>query len=294
VDPAGDGGRAHLSGEHDAVGSLPAIRSRRTLEALGVGVLATLVSFPIRSTTPTQGLDASWQLGLSLAHTTGLRFGPELVFTYGPLGFLAAPSDVWLPGAVLGLVYVAVTSVALWGLLFACTRRWLSAWVAGGVVVLASLAAPRTSVPELGALALALLALDLLEPSRRRHVLPVVVPLLLGANAALQLLIKTSVGGFALGVALLVAVARPGWRRSLPIVLASWVGAIVVLWVGAGQHLGDLPDWAPWPGGACPRPGCCSSSSSGCSCGAPSASPATTWPRAGPRCCCWPPPRGSS
>jgi hypothetical protein len=212
---------------------------------LGVAVLATVVSFPIRTTTPTHGLDASWQLGLSLAQTTDLRFGPELVFTYGPLGFLAAPSDAFLAGAVLGLAYAAATCVALWGLLFVCARRWLSAGLAALLVLGASLAAPRTPVPELGALALALLGLRLLEPARRSQVLPVAVAVLLGANAALQLLVKTSVGGFALGVALLVAAARPGWRRSLPLVLVSWAASLVVLWLAAGQRLGDLPDWAP-------------------------------------------------
>lgn len=37
-------------------------------------------------------LDPSWKLGLNLF--SGLRFGQDLIFTYGPLGFLAHPRDV--------------------------------------------------------------------------------------------------------------------------------------------------------------------------------------------------------
>lgn len=45
---------------------------------------------------PAIGLDQSWTIALQVAHEKGLTFGRDLIFTYGPLGFLstriAAPS----------------------------------------------------------------------------------------------------------------------------------------------------------------------------------------------------------
>ena len=36
------------------------------------------------------GLDPSWVIGLHLAADKGMIFGRDLVFTYGPLGYLSA------------------------------------------------------------------------------------------------------------------------------------------------------------------------------------------------------------
>ena len=37
------------------------------------------------------GLDSSWVIGLNLAINQGLQFGKEIIFTYGPLGFISLP-----------------------------------------------------------------------------------------------------------------------------------------------------------------------------------------------------------
>jgi hypothetical protein len=37
---------------------------------------------------PTVGLDPSWQLALSKAHGQYLDWGKDIIFTYGPLGYL--------------------------------------------------------------------------------------------------------------------------------------------------------------------------------------------------------------
>ncbi len=38
------------------------------------------------------GLDGSWAIGLSLGHANRMNFGRDIVFTYGPLGYLTAPT----------------------------------------------------------------------------------------------------------------------------------------------------------------------------------------------------------
>jgi hypothetical protein len=39
---------------------------------------------------PNFGLDPSWRMALGQLFHDGLQFGPEVTFTYGPLGFLLA------------------------------------------------------------------------------------------------------------------------------------------------------------------------------------------------------------
>src|SRR5882724_153786 len=48
-------------------------------------LVATLFSYP---NYPSFGLDPSWAMALSQFFHDGLQFGPDVTFTYGPLGFL--------------------------------------------------------------------------------------------------------------------------------------------------------------------------------------------------------------
>ena len=95
------------------------------LHPAAVASLLTVACLPLGASLPRLGLDPSWQLGLSLAHVRGIAAGPGFVFTYGPLGFLAYPNIVWLPGAVFGLLYVVASTFALY--YFVC--RGLLAWL---------------------------------------------------------------------------------------------------------------------------------------------------------------------
>ena len=67
---------------------------RTPIEWAGAAVLvfitwATLISFP---PLPPLALDPSWRMALSYLNTTDLQFGTDIVFTYGPLGYLTASS----------------------------------------------------------------------------------------------------------------------------------------------------------------------------------------------------------
>ncbi len=62
------------------------------------------------------GLDESWRVGLTLAAEHGLRFGRDIVFTFGPLGFaLQGVPDPALAGTAL-LVNLVLAGVAVAGL----------------------------------------------------------------------------------------------------------------------------------------------------------------------------------
>ena len=51
-----------------------------------------LVAFPALPPPGGMGLDPSWVLGINRAHVQGLVMGRDLVWTYGPLGYLSIPS----------------------------------------------------------------------------------------------------------------------------------------------------------------------------------------------------------
>src|SRR5919112_2457991 len=59
------------------------------------GIVVFVLSWPVASIDAEAGLDPSWQIGLHQAVHQGLDFGPEMLFTYGPLGFLTQPILVW-------------------------------------------------------------------------------------------------------------------------------------------------------------------------------------------------------
>ena len=73
---------------------------RRAFILLSVIVL----SFPIPILPMELGLDYSWMAGINFARYSGLVFGRDIMFTYGPLGFVLVPVDIgsnaWLWTAV--------------------------------------------------------------------------------------------------------------------------------------------------------------------------------------------------
>jgi hypothetical protein len=72
-------------------GSRQDVQFRVWLSAGFCSALGFVLLFPGINVTPQPGADPSWEAGLVLARSKGLAFGRDLVFTYGPLGFLSHP-----------------------------------------------------------------------------------------------------------------------------------------------------------------------------------------------------------
>jgi hypothetical protein len=217
-------------------------RSRRAVVVVTAAVL-TIVSLPFDSITAHEGVDQSWKVAISLAHVQGLRFGRDLFFTYGPLGYLSNPSEAYYPGVVLGLVYCTVTIGILYGALCTALRRWMPMPAAIAITAIFSLPAASINTPELGAIAATVFGVGLLHPSKVDEPLAPWIPIVLGSLAALELCVKFSVGTFFILVTAALVLARPGRRRTIPLAALSFVTALVVLWVLSGQRLGDLVPW---------------------------------------------------
>ena len=204
-----------------------------------LGLVVALLTFPSFSLTPSPGLDPSWGAGLQMAAHDGLVFGRQVVFTYGPLGFLAVPT-LWYQD--LGAAAVAYAVLAH---ILACT---MILWAALRIfdrpiaVIVAIIACSFLGSP------LVTIALLLAASFAGRRVgtrLQSAFPFVIGALAAFGLLVKLNLG---VEILLLGTVAlfadRP--RRALLQVAqltGAFVATLIALWLAAGQPLGAIPDY---------------------------------------------------
>jgi hypothetical protein len=215
-----------------------------------VSVILAICTWPLESTlsgggigplaTPGLGLDFSWIGGLSMAANEGKHFGTEVVWTYGPLGFLAGP-QLWFSWlAVLsymyfGALFVAFTTVLTWSL-----NRTAGLLAAAVIVYAASSTFGFLAYqPLLVAVGLAYAAMRADRPERALDVLVIGGGLL----CAIEPLIKISTGPPILLIIVFGLIGARARRRHW----ATFVGIAVVgffaLWFAAGQGIGNLWDY---------------------------------------------------
>ena len=205
--------------------------------AASAAALLTLLTWQTASVVAEAGVDPSWRVALHLTHLQGIRFGPDFVWTYGPLGYLAFPLAVSGGTLAAALVCVLLAQTALGYLL---VRR--SGVAFGGVLsIVAAYAVLRlptlpADFPTLIVVGLALWSLAEPAGSVSRF-----LPYTGGALAAVAVLTKTNMGLAAFAV-VVVASAAGGARRVVEAVATSIV-AFVLLWLAFGNSLADIPDW---------------------------------------------------
>ena len=213
------------------------------LRPVVVSCVLTVFFLPIGRTVPASGLDSSWALGLSLAGSHGIPAGSGIVFTYGPLGFLAAPDVVWLTGAVLGLLYASLAAFWLYLLIYRALLQWLPPVPAVAVTAIYVLAmAHYLEASEIATFAVLLWCVELVRPASLTARLPAWVGIVLGGATALQLLVKFT-GGTLVAAALVVALARPLRAKNVGVLVGSFVASLLVLWLAAGESLANFPEW---------------------------------------------------
>ncbi|HWF73030.1 MAG TPA: hypothetical protein VG186_06785 [Solirubrobacteraceae bacterium] len=217
-----------------------------------MAVFVACVTWPINPLPPTSGgYDISWITALAVAAHRGLHFGSQINYTYGPLGYLTNGNIFYdrtgIPADVVGgALYIGVLAV-----IARPAVRSLGV-VLGGLLVLllAELAAQllATSGDLIGALMVALGILALRHEGRQLRTGHVVGISALAAFSALGKLSAAPVGLAVVVVLAVVAATSPGLTRGerlrgAGIVLGSYVGALVLLWLLAGQSLFDLPSY---------------------------------------------------
>jgi hypothetical protein len=210
----------------------------------GAAVVALAVlSWPSAAGAARTGLDPSWEAGLHLALRTGQDFGSDLVFSYGPLGFLAWAWPWYGAENVLSFGFIALTHLLICAVVFIGARRVLPVWQA---LVYAYVAMRALTVLEpYEALFVGVIAIALSTFLGRTLGRAAWIAVGLGVVTGIALLGKLNVGLFvaAISVVVIVLEARPRWR-----VLGAFAAAGAItflgLWVATGQRLGDLITYA--------------------------------------------------
>ncbi len=244
-----------LSPTPAGAGPAVVVARRERLIGLVVAFAVAFITYPALIPDVGWELDQSWAAALHMAHAQGLVFGRDLVFTYGPLGWLTTATMFYEGTGAIAIairfpILVAVAHV-IWRRLRTLTSVPVAlagciglAWMIGSVFLIGGEAPLLVVFAVLGAY-LSRLASPTSLP------IPRWVPGALGALSALMLVIKFDTGVSV--AAWTVFVVSAEWLlygqpvRRVVIAAASAVGsfgvALVVLWVACGQPLGYLGTW---------------------------------------------------
>ncbi len=167
----------------------------------------------------------------------GLHFGTQIVFTYGPLGFLLEPWLWYGNLATLAFLFSSLLQILLAVSIVYALRRTLGALGAGALATVVLLATTERDV-ALGLAAIwCLIALSPDAPARSGWIVAFGGAVLGAAESLVELQTGPPILIMCL-VALLVSRHR---RTLVPVFLAAAVGMFLILWFATGQALGNLP-----------------------------------------------------
>jgi hypothetical protein len=186
---------------------------------------------------PSSGLDPSWRMVIGYAFDHGLQWGRDLVFTYGPLGYLLASTNrganftdflVWQAvGSVIFATVVWLLGRPLHGWRLAVYYAYFICFVANyidamhmTIIVLLGLAPLHETI------------------ARRRWLVG-----LIGAILAVLGLMKFTnlmLAGFAIACVSVLQLYRRRWL-DLATIAGSFLVTFLAGWVLCGQHLSNLP-----------------------------------------------------
>lgn len=163
VDRAGRSARlARLTRHWPAASPVPKLARGRPGVAV-VSLVATVLSWQPYTWTPVYAsLDPSWRAGLAMGFIRQLQWGPSLVFTFGPYGFVDYIIDFYRLTALVALLFALTVTWGLaalivsalrgsWGLLGAGVAAWAAVATASGVMGYSDLAAGTALALALGA-----------------------------------------------------------------------------------------------------------------------------------------------
>jgi hypothetical protein len=208
-----------------------------------IAVGSILLTFPMLNTSPQPGGDPSWQAGLVMANAQHLRFGKEIIFTYGPLGFLAHPV-LWGQRSYLAIVLAVVVLVGCVAGGFRVARTSLSSALAAPVMFVLVRYAWSVEPSTVLLCSYVFVGLSFVWLLSGKQI-SLRGSAAVGGFLALILLVKAD--SFVLcSLAALAMIVSGSWKsivRRLSFMVASFSLFVLVLWLLAGQRLGDLGDW---------------------------------------------------
>lgn len=205
-------------------------------------VVATALSLAILSLpvgAPDLGADASWCGVLEWAHQHRMQFGKDIVFTYGPLGFLFTPYTLQAPRASVAWANTLLCFQSMLGLCLVAWRLgwgWralllgIFVWESGPMEFRADLAV------EIGLLSWGLLFV--VELGKRQKLCALAFIVVAGV-ASLVKLSHLVAAGLSVCACAAYAASRGKYRLGVSI-LGGFGGVFLIGWVACGQALSNL------------------------------------------------------
>ncbi|HEY2587577.1 MAG TPA: hypothetical protein VGI81_17660 [Tepidisphaeraceae bacterium] len=187
------------------------------------------------------GIDDSWMLALNALFARHLRFGHDLVFTYGPWGFLH--TRAYHPDTFgLMLLGWAFFAIAFWCGCWAVGRRRIANPAVLLLWMLAALGVAAFDILHQSATLLCLIGLLLVYAFDPKTKPTSFTSILLVAAVALASLVKFTylVAAGMVIVPLTIAQLR---RRQVPIIPLLFLAFFFAFDLLAGQRMSDLPDY---------------------------------------------------
>jgi hypothetical protein len=215
-------------------------RAARVLTSTPVLALAlAMLAWPLETLVkPGSVLRDSWPTALDLAAHYHFRWGSDLAYTYGPLGFLRLPIVYFEGTTRLALIYVGATQLALSASLLYVLRRAFGVWLGCALTLLALCLVPDERAVAV-AFIWAVVALRADAPSVVRTAFPPAV----GALAALELLVKLNSGVAILAIGVIATLGMRGRARNLLVLAGCFIASFLALWLLAEQRVGDIPSY---------------------------------------------------
>src|SRR5579862_2323985 len=212
-----------------------------------IGTLIALATWPysvamITPSTAPAGFVADFYMALEQR----LHYGTQVIYTYGPLGFLATPSVYYRGPAIAAIAITLALYLAVATTIFGSLRKRMNVWLAAVIGYFVTGAAIDFTYPqdeaELGlgiAVAISLLLISTNGWPRR----PRLTWMALGFLASLLSLMKISTG-VAAGCLLLIALVSCARQRS-HVLLSLGAAALTWLagWFGTGNDFGNVPTY---------------------------------------------------
>jgi hypothetical protein len=205
-----------------------------------LGFVLFVITWPVGSLLPGTGLDNSFAAGLHLAAHEGLRYGTQVVATYGPLGFLRFPFLYYTWTARLALVYAGGVHLLLCLSVLWSLRRMLPVLLAFALALV--VVAIVAQEPESALVVVIVWCVAFLRgtapPAVRR-----LFPVLAGIACGVEVLVKINTGATIaiVGVIAIVAAGGRSWRPALTFA-ATFLSSSLITWYAAGQGLDNI-----WP-----------------------------------------------
>lgn len=194
---------------------------------------------------PLATLDSSWQVGLDMATTRGLLFGKEIVFSFGPLGFLCYPVYVsfllWALSFSFSLLAHFLWLFCVWLFLRESFASWKEYVLIAVSLIFASTMTDLESKVMTSIIILTYLSVTDLMPQGRR---PYALMGSFALGAIMSLVRFTFLPMFA--PVLLCACVLLALKKRFALLacgLLAYGVSTSLLWFGSGQGLNNVSDY---------------------------------------------------